>query len=1114
MDPKNAARNYLLAAEKYIKDSLFDEALLEVKKAQEIDPSNIYTFAFLERIEFFRQQKAKENDLTPYITPENGLSGDDTSILDTEQDNESSPSDYLSDDVSLPDDELTDHQNISEYQEKADTDSDLDGNTETEPEQEDTTKDETEEFPPEPDTMPETEFDSTTSEDTYKVSEQPETGDFEEELLERPDADDVITENEAHEEFQNTGNDQISESIDSSKPTETEQPEDTIDMKLVDKIVGLEGRLQELSELIHNSESEDNLAALTMKLELLETRIESLQQTEANPSETDRFREFEEQLRELRNSITEGATGTSIDSLNNNIRQIEQKLNELSLSLQAGQATAKDYERIESILNNLQSKVESVVSSLITEDTLTEVKGEIHEKVSAIEQRLTAFEQSFRELQDSEPRDTSDLESAVNSLRAQMEDISQRLEALQETVRTSGEIDKTTDELRSRLSEFGSKLAHLTGEIEKKPDSVSIPDNLKNDIHNLNQQLTVSSKSISDFERKFEELKTELDRKLNASSSTDEFRGRLDSVQNRLAQLETLSSRLDDFGETSRHLLSNYADLEQRFQEFIGATEAKFATHDEVEGIKTILGDLRTHIDEISRSTIREQELHETQAEILSLYTDLEHRFNELIKKQDEQREDLRRQVETRSGAVDEKLTALQNDSNDRREFDEKRINEIYEQLSSIQRKLAQDRESRIDKGEIDSRFVHVDSRISKLTDQLQSVKTESAGRSPDTERVDKVEASVERLVKEFENEKGARKKSVELSGAIDTIYLQIEEILETLHFEKELRTKQNELEHRLSGVTQKIDSLKTTLENDDAGRERSDSIDRKLQELQRKFETEQHTYRSKLEEISGLIKDLMNKAETDEKDRKKMGKRQVENSIKRFWAAVERSWENGAPSKEQISDLRSLAEHFSIPESVEKQIMQDVKLKMYSRAVKKAIAEKKTSQKEMLSLDHLRKQYDVSLEEYMEYESKFLDDLVSSQFQGTILLVSADENVRNEVSEQLKSVGFTVVNSQSPAAAIAKLDVINPHLIICDTNFPGENHDGLHLLKVVRDNVKYNFLPCIMIAAQENFEQVKSSLEKPNEQLIMKPVDFFQLHNIINDQLKKLRDHLSSQTL
>jgi DNA repair exonuclease SbcCD ATPase subunit/CheY-like chemotaxis protein len=1076
MDPKNAARDYLLAAEKYIKDSLFEEALVEVKKAQEIDPSNIYTFAFLERIEFFRQQKAKENDVTPYITPENGLSKEDTSIPDT--------------------------------------DSELDGNTETETEQEDTTKDETEEFPPEPDTIPETEIDSTTHEDTFNDPEQTETGNFEEELLEQPDGDDIIIENEAHEKFQNTDNDQISESIDSNKPTETEQPEDTIDMKLVDKIVGLEGRLQELSDLIHNSESESGLAALTMKIELLESRIESLQQTESDTSETDRFREFEEQLREIRNSITEGATGTSIDSLNNNIRQIEQKLNDLSLSLQAGQATAKDYERIESILNNLQSKVESMVSSLITEDTLTEVKGEIHEKVSAIEQRLNAFEQSFRELQDSETRDTSELESAVNSLRKHMEDISQRLEALQETVRTSGEIDKTTDELRSQLFEFENKLEHLTGEIQKKSDPGSKPEQLRDDVHNLNEQLAVLRESISNFEGKFEELKTELDHKLKTTSSTDESSEQFDSVKNRFAQLETFSSRLDDFGETSRHLLSNYADLEQRFQEFIGATEAKFAPHDEVEGIKNILQDLRTHIDEISRSTIREQELHQTQAEILSLYTDLEHRFNELIKKQDEQREDLRRQMETRSDAVDEKLTALQNDSNDRREFVETRINEIYEQLSTFQRKFAQDRESRIDKGEIDSRFVQVNSRMNELTDRLQSVKDEAAKISHESQRMNKVEASVERLLKEFENEKGSRKKFVELTSAIDAIYLQIEEILETLHFEKELRTKQDELDRRISDITQKIDLLTNTPETERADRDRFDSMDRTLQELQRKFDTEQKTYRSKLEEISGLIKDLMNKSEAEEKEREKLEKRQVENSIKRFWAAVERSWENGAPSKEQMADLRSLAEHFSIPESVEKQIMQDVKLKMYSRAVKKAIAEKKTSKKEALSFDNLRKQYDVSLEEYMEYESKFLDDLVSSQFQGTILLVSGNETLRNEISERLKSVGFAVVNSQSPETAIAKLDVINPHLIICDTDFPGEKHDGLHLLKVVRGNVKYSFLPCIMIAGQEYFERVKSSLGKPNEQLILKPVDFFELQNIINDQLKKLRDHLSSQTL
>ncbi len=57
MDPQNAACDYFFAAEKYIKDSLFDEARREVKKAQEIDPSNIYTFAFLKRIVLRHERK-------------------------------------------------------------------------------------------------------------------------------------------------------------------------------------------------------------------------------------------------------------------------------------------------------------------------------------------------------------------------------------------------------------------------------------------------------------------------------------------------------------------------------------------------------------------------------------------------------------------------------------------------------------------------------------------------------------------------------------------------------------------------------------------------------------------------------------------------------------------------------------------------------------------------------------------------------------------------------------------------------------------------------------------------------------------------------------------------
>lgn len=57
---KEAAKQCLKAADRYIKDSLFEKARQELDKAKQLDPANIYIEAFQDRIAYFEEQERKE----------------------------------------------------------------------------------------------------------------------------------------------------------------------------------------------------------------------------------------------------------------------------------------------------------------------------------------------------------------------------------------------------------------------------------------------------------------------------------------------------------------------------------------------------------------------------------------------------------------------------------------------------------------------------------------------------------------------------------------------------------------------------------------------------------------------------------------------------------------------------------------------------------------------------------------------------------------------------------------------------------------------------------------------------------------------------------------------
>jgi len=267
----------------------------------------------------------------------------------------------------------------------------------------------------------------------------------------------------------------------------------------------------------------------------------------------------------------------------------------------------------------------------------------------------------------------------------------------------------------------------------------------------------------------------------------------------------------------------------------------------------------------------------------------------------------------------------------------------------------------------------------------------------------------------------------------------------------------------------------------------------------------------SKLDEMRRQIEMLTNSLDQERKVREEINQQQLKGAVKQFRSALEKAWANGAPKDEGMKLLQDLAISLGITEDVLHTLNREVKLDMYSHAVKEVVSKQKLLRNSSRTLEWLRKVYQVSLDEYLEYESKFLMDLVADQYKGTILLVSGDTKTTLEVGQKLKSTGYAVVGATSPENALEKIEKINPHFILCDMEFSQGYLSGIKFLHVLRANSKFNYIPFILLCEKNEMTNIQSSELRPTEGCVEKPVELEQLNAVMNEKLTAFRQYLSS---
>ncbi len=82
----------------------------------------------------------------------------------------------------------------------------------------------------------------------------------------------------------------------------------------------------------------------------------------------------------------------------------------------------------------------------------------------------------------------------------------------------------------------------------------------------------------------------------------------------------------------------------------------------------------------------------------------------------------------------------------------------------------------------------------------------------------------------------------------------------------------------------------------------------------------------------------------------------------------------------------------------------------------------------------------------------------------ATILTVDDSKSIRQMVSFTLQQAGYTVIEAEDGKDALAKItgDV---KMVLSDLNMP--NMNGIELIKAIRANPSYKFLPVIMLTTE-----------------------------------------------
>ncbi len=103
-----------------------------------------------------------------------------------------------------------------------------------------------------------------------------------------------------------------------------------------------------------------------------------------------------------------------------------------------------------------------------------------------------------------------------------------------------------------------------------------------------------------------------------------------------------------------------------------------------------------------------------------------------------------------------------------------------------------------------------------------------------------------------------------------------------------------------------------------------------------------------------------------------------------------------------------------------------------------------------------------------------------------TILVVDDSASIRQLVGIALKGAGYDVVEACDGKDALSKMAGKKIHLIVSDVNMP--NMDGITLVKEVKANPQYKFVPIMMLTTEAQESKMQEGKDAGAKAWLVKP--------------------------
>ena len=117
-----------------------------------------------------------------------------------------------------------------------------------------------------------------------------------------------------------------------------------------------------------------------------------------------------------------------------------------------------------------------------------------------------------------------------------------------------------------------------------------------------------------------------------------------------------------------------------------------------------------------------------------------------------------------------------------------------------------------------------------------------------------------------------------------------------------------------------------------------------------------------------------------------------------------------------------------------------------------------------------------------------------------TIMTVDDSASVRQMVSFTLKDAGYSVIEATDGKDAVAKMN--GPiHMVVTDLNMP--NMDGIELIRNVRANPSYKFIPIVMLTTESQASKKQEGKAAGATGWIVKPFKPEQLLAVVKKLIR-----------